>query len=79
MGVDGVEDRFNAGEKSKSTTLPEEGCLDGGNDRGVNTQVGRELSPNSSPPPPQYSRGDIKERGQEQRYWGRQTGQVRRE
>ena len=28
VGVDGVEDRFNAGEKSKSTTSPEDGCLD---------------------------------------------------
>ena len=27
-GVDGVEDKFNAGEKSKSTTSPEDGCLD---------------------------------------------------
>ena len=49
VGV-GVEDRFNVGEKSKSTTLPEDGCLDGGNDRGVNTHVGREFKPNSCPP-----------------------------
>ena len=49
-GVDGVEDRFNAGEKSKSTASAEDGCLDGGNDRGVNTQVGREFKPNSCLP-----------------------------
>ena len=50
MGVDGVEDKFNAGEKSESTTSPEDGCLDGGNDRGVNTHVGRKFKPNSCPP-----------------------------
>ena len=49
-GVDGVEDRFNVGEKSKSTTSAEDGCLDGGNDRGVNTHVGREFKPKSCHP-----------------------------
>ena len=57
MGVDGVADRFNVGEKLKSTILPEDGCLDGGNDRGVNTHVGREFKPNSCPPPPQVFQG----------------------
>ena len=49
-GVDGVEDRFNAGEKSQSSTSIEDGLFDGGNDRGVNTQVGREFKPSSCPP-----------------------------
>ena len=50
VGVDGVEDRFIAGEKSKSTTSPEDGGLDGGNDRGVNIHAGRKFKPNSCPP-----------------------------
>ena len=43
VGVDGAADRFYAKEKSKGTDLPEDGCVEGGNDRGVNTQVGREV------------------------------------
>ena len=50
VDVDGGEDRLNVREKSKSTTLPEDGGMDKGNDRGVNTHVGRECSPNSCPP-----------------------------
>ena len=49
VGVDDVEVRFNVKEKSKGTALPEDDCLDGGKDRGVNTHVGREVKPNSYP------------------------------
>ena len=45
MGVDGVKDRSYTGEKSKSTTLLEDVRMEGGNDQGVNTHVGREISP----------------------------------
>ena len=51
-GVDGEEDRFNAGEKTQSSTSAVDDLFDGGNDRGVNTQVGREFKPISCPPPP---------------------------
>ena len=50
VGVDGVEDRFYAKEKSKGTALPEDGCVDGGHDRGVNTHVGREVIPDYCSP-----------------------------
>ena len=33
-GVDSVEDKFNAGEKSQNSTSAKDGCFDGGNDRG---------------------------------------------
>ena len=47
VGVDGVEDRFYAKEKLKGTALPEDGCVDGGKDRGVNTHVEMEVNPDS--------------------------------
>ena len=50
VGVDDVEDRFYAKEKSKGTALPEDGCVDGGIDRGSNTHVGREVIPDSCSP-----------------------------
>ena len=48
-GVDGVKDRFNVEEKSQNSTSAEDSCFDGGNDRKVNTQVGREFKPSSCP------------------------------
>ena len=49
VGGDSVEDRFNAGEKSQSSTSAEDGLFDGGNDHGVNTQVGRDFKLSSCP------------------------------
>ena len=51
-GIDVVDDRFNVGEKSQNSISAKDGCFNGGNDRGVNTQVGREFKPSSCPPPP---------------------------
>ena len=50
VGVDDVKDRFYAKDNSKGTALPEDGCVDEGNDRGANTYVGREVIPDYCSP-----------------------------
>ena len=51
-GVDGVEDRFNAGEKSQSSISAEDGLFDRGNDRGGQHPGGKGVQTKFLPPPP---------------------------
>ena len=49
-GIDSEEDGSKAREKMLSSTPADDGLFDGGNDLGVNNQVGREFKPISYSP-----------------------------